>query len=370
MITHYEEFFSISIQHKFYVSGASNDFVVAPTPACQQLLLNHDLLFKPTASGGQIICRKKGTPKIPIRKIARATKFTFALILKNNDLPGFTDLTENTGAIVSGRKSYYFSNLSPATGLIDQGLNPENQFTLSQNVTASAADAVALTPNNLKLQVNPGQHSKISVLSFGQGQVPTEIFSKVVTNGMDRVTVPLPQSGRYQAQWIGVPQKTENIYANEALLYTTPFAIIEIHKNAATDYNTPIKYLLPFERKTPVWKYFIIDRTGNLFDQALDGTPNAKINYPAPAANETVYPAGVLFNPIATADQTDEEKATIASFAPGKGYLFKSSVGIPIFERILSNVSLVKTTIPQKVITKALPNPSRSSLNSEIFIHI
>ena len=135
--------FAVDIKHDYYPDGISADFMLAPTPDCQQQLRRFGLLFKETAGGFIVLYETTGTdgPVEPKRRIEAPLAFSFVLWAKSPYLLNYSNLPLSK----TPEQIFYLSNrhqvLNNAQLLLSA--DPVGEF-------VSAADLLPLRPQRFR----------------------------------------------------------------------------------------------------------------------------------------------------------------------------------------------------------------------------
>ena len=159
----------------------------------------------------------------------------------------------------------------------------------------------------------------------------------------------------------GGASSPETFYAHAEIAEKRPICVIEIWKTATTDYSKHDRFVLQWQRKIDVWRYFIVKPTT---------LTTLKIETKETKHRQT-YPRSIDFNIVAAADQNETERTLISRLVTTTENvaLFRASVPLPQFEKPYGEITLVNTSTLSGF-TMPLPQPTATALDNNIIIKI
>ena len=229
----FEKILNLTLQHEYYTSGFSNDFVIVPTAATKQLLKKHNLIFRNTTHGFFISCDNVTMATLSL--ILSEKTLHFILELKNNNFINFTALPPRP----SGKHSYYLR--CPQEGEVQEPIEAVSVCPPIFTYTFPAAgDTTSLqiedSEGNVHIEEtiagSPGQQLNTSINLWGY------------------------KSGLYR--FIVEGQPDENIYITDELPNTNSFGFAEITLPIGFDPQTSGTYQFQFNARTSVWEYHFL----------------------------------------------------------------------------------------------------------------
>ncbi|MDP5171118.1 MAG: hypothetical protein NWR72_12810 [Bacteroidia bacterium] len=240
--------FQIQITHPGLMEVADG-WEIRPTADCTRNLRRFGMIFKATPDGGMIAAERRLPSGLPARPITETTAFRFLLKLKK---PSILETTEGFGTDVPfpqfiGRSSLaYFSNLDDSNtldgrvllarsgtyvGKSDLGSVAAQTHAFEAAIGATAVNLVPILPGGgpaITRPVSAGRQVQLAETPPG-AQSPT----------------PLP-AGAWKVKQVGSTLAEETLFTDDSLLFNRAFGLIEIFKNPAVDYDSPLTYLIPF----------------------------------------------------------------------------------------------------------------------------
>ena len=367
----YNRLFHLSLAHGFYEDGVNRNLLLRPDAATTRLLANGKMLFKTLGSHSLVIFKTDTDTISPFVDLGPDLNLRFYLTTENsNEFFNITKL-DNYEA---GNK-LYFSNI-PANASNDSS-NPEalthslidkafaKLFTYSFTLTTNHTITKFRIEDSDGQPVSPGKDANGNDLptTLTLNRDDAQVFSQQVDlrdkpNGVYTIFID---------NQANINLKTETVLIDNEGIAQGILGVVDIKYIAVnTIYVNTDYFRLQFDRKTTIWKYFIVNKSKN-----VDlNTTSLKIE-DSPSGGGPPY-AHVDF--IVDGAQPN---ATVQV----KGFetvIFKSNAVIPSFEQPKLNVQLLDDGIPNKELVKHLPNPPVNSvekkngidLEKEIFVFI
>ena len=355
----YNRLFNLSIGHDFLEDGIDKDIALRPDAATRQMLTNGKLLFKTLGNTSLVIFKTDTNQTDPFINLGPDVNFRFYITTENSsEFFNITKLDNYT----AGNKLYFTNNpaapqsTSDAPEMLDHTLIDKafgKLFTYSYTLPATQTNVTA----NFRIEdsagnpVSPGKDADGNPL--GLLITLTRDDSRAFSQQVDLRDQP---SGVYT---IFLDNLTDTVNLNTLTVFIDNdglsqgiLGIVDITYNALnTIYVDTDFFRLRFERKTTVWKYYIVNKT-----LGVDlNTTNLRIEDSDPIGGD----------PYAHIDFILEGAQPNVS-TQIKGFetvIFKSDGSIPSFEQPKLNVQLLDDA--NKEIVKHLPNPPLNSVEKE-----
>ncbi|HEY5674893.1 MAG TPA: hypothetical protein VIR78_14390 [Malonomonas sp.] len=252
--------FAVDIKHDYYPDGISADFMLAPTPDCQQQLRRFGLLFKETAGGFIVLYETTGTdgPVEPKRRIEGPLALSFVLWAKSPYLLNYSNLPLSK----TPEQIFYLSNrhqvLNNAQLLLSA--DPVGEF-------VSAADLLPLRPQRFQVDVATDKGSLLWELFDAQGGlVHRQRVISVEGNSSYLVDLGNRPPGFYLLRRDSAEQL--RFYAADRLVSGYPFGLLEIavDPNVADAFSFVTaggdvqfrRYLVKLQARKTTWEYFVV----------------------------------------------------------------------------------------------------------------
>ncbi|MDX1909705.1 MAG: hypothetical protein SF053_21890 [Bacteroidia bacterium] len=213
-------------------------FGLLPTSDCVAQLRRHGLLFKAVEDGAWIAVEKQGG--IPVRPIQEVVSFRFWLLLQDASLLEKTedfdaDPADPFPAFIGRSRLAYFTNL-------DNTLTLDGRIQLAQTAPAVSKDDLgSLAPQVHRFIPHPSA-SQVTAAPVVPGGGAVQSF----TIPADRQVQLDLTAGAWRIAQPGSPAPTEVLLADDRLVGSRTFGLIEIFKAPSVDYNTPVTYTLTF----------------------------------------------------------------------------------------------------------------------------
>ncbi|KAA2239276.1 hypothetical protein F0L74_24020 [Chitinophaga agrisoli] len=293
----YTELCTLSVEQLFYQNKVCRqykinpvtDFAFTPTPECRALMLDMDLLFRPTdTSGGFTILAnvsgKTGGGNDLLRyAVKKGAKLSFFLQLRNPELINFNDLP----LLGISDQVYYFSNI-----ITDAGA-PRNSLHLTKSDTGVAeADSM---------------HSSGPAYSFHQNApvtAGTSIIKHLLTGATIAEKTLVNQNGEADLGFdlrrlpTGVCElwinhvKEDTFYYRGLTINTPVWGVVELSLSSVLDANyrlveadrslTPDRpqYMLRFVNRSTIWRYTVqLGANSPLYLEMAGMSPADKATY-------------------------------------------------------------------------------------------
>ena len=366
----YNKLFNLSVAHDFFRDGINEDIVIQPDAETSRLLINGKMLYKTIGNNGVVIFKTETNKIDPFINVGPDANFRFYITTeKSSEFFNITKL-EN---YVAGNK-LYFTNVP-----VNESIDSTNPETLTHTLIDSASGKLftysfSLTTNHTKtkLRIENNEGELVSPGKDSDGNdLPTTLTltrndSKSFSQQIDLRTKP---NGIYTIFIENLAQdtnlKTETVFVDNEATRQGVLGIVDIKYSAVnTIYVDTNYYELHFDRKTTIWKYFIVNKSNNVDFN----TTNLKIE-------DSLSGGGTPYAHVDFVLEGAQPNATTQI----KGFetvIFKSNVVIPSFEHPKLNVQLLDQSDNELV--KHLPNPPFNAvekdnggiIEKEIFVFI
>lgn len=256
----FQKAFAVDIQHDYYPDGVSADFLIAPTPDCQQQLQRYGMLFKESVGGFVVLYETTGGdgPGEPMRKIDGPVAFSFVLWAKAPFLLNYSKLPLDKPA----DQIFYLSNRRKTA----------NNGQLLLNVAAggeflSDQDLLVLRPQRFQVDVETVADSTLWDVVDEQGvQVHRQRVATVEGTSRYLVDLGSRSPGRYLLRRDGTAYL--HFYSDDRLVSGFPFGLIEIAADPTVNNefsfidgsgNVQFRdYRLKLQARKTIWEYFIV----------------------------------------------------------------------------------------------------------------
>jgi hypothetical protein len=347
-IVSYKRLFEVNLKHTFYASGFTPDIEVTPVPETARLFTDSKVLSRKTPSGMLTLFRDAGTG--PFIEIDTPVTFLFAVsfsqLANRMEFLNFTDLSIAGPIEYSREKPFLFSN----------GGN------ISTNPASPQALAYSFL-NGLRPSVFAYQFPFLAGSSTETGTIDIQDSAGNSLDGFPVSNIKPNDSLQYifSVNMIGLPggkysiitsdttpngPVTEVYYIDNTLAQRNDIlGFMELTYNTANDlYNATTYFDMQFVRRNTLWKYYIVNKSGNV---VLNTTSIAW-----PSSPPSPYPATINFGagisgPLINGSQS---------------WIFISDNPIPFYETSLANVSLLQGSNP---LQEDLPNSTREGVVSD-----
>lgn len=256
----FQKAFAVDIRHDYYPDGISADFLIVPTPDCQQQLQKYGLLFKETAGGVVVLFETTGIdgPIEPKRKIDGPLVLSFVLWSKAPFLLNYSKLPLDK----TPDQMFYLTNRSKTLNSGKLLLSAD-----SGDEYLSEADLLALRPKRFQVQVETAKDSTLWEIIDPQGaQIHRQRVNSVEGTCVYRVDLGSRLPGRYQLRRDGADYL--KFYAADQLVSGFPFGLIEIAVDPAVSNEFSFvdgsgnvqfrEYQLKLQARKTTWEYFIV----------------------------------------------------------------------------------------------------------------
>lgn len=283
--------FAVDIKHDYYPDGISADFILAPTPDCQQQLRRYGLLFRETTGGFVVLYETTGGdgPVEPKRRIVAPLVLSFVLWAKSSYLLNYSNLPLTK----TPEQFFYLSNRQKTlnNGQLLLSADPIGEF-------ISAADLLALRPQRFQVDAVTDRDSLVWELFDEQGgSVARQRVTTVEGVCSYLVKLDNRQPGRYLLQRDGIDQL--QFYAADRLLSGYPFGLLEIAVDPTVNDAFSFvaaggdvqfrRYLVKLQARKTIWEYFVVAK----YETELQPTDLA-LTLDDPQVNFTRQPAVTL----------------------------------------------------------------------------
>ncbi|SHJ77078.1 hypothetical protein SAMN02745165_03134 [Malonomonas rubra DSM 5091] len=340
----FQKAFAVEVLHDYYRDGISADFLIAPTPSCQQQLLKQGMLFKETPSGFVVLYETAGDEASePKRPLASPLTFSFVLWSQESFLLNYSNLPLDK----TPDQIFYLSNR-------DKSIN-DGQLLLSADSGAqflSAADLLALRPQRFQVDIEDSSDSVVWELTDSKGTlVDRRRVATVEGNNSYLVDLREQAPGLYRLCCDG--EEHLKFYAADRLVSGFPFGLIEIFIDpaisndfsfVAADGSVQFRnYRLKLQARSTTWEYYVVAK------YETEVTPNdLQISLDEPAVNFVRQPA------VSLADGS-----TAVPFVAG--------ATLPLSQQPLTGITLQKKKGPStpRLVIDNLPNPSVAEIIPE-----
>jgi hypothetical protein len=363
----FKHILKLELFHNYYRNGISQDFNCAPTDQCQRLIDRHQMIYRNTNNGFEILNQSTKDDANSAVLLNKNIRLIFKLRLKNNALLNITDLHRENGSVL-----YFFNQKSK--NVLDM-------------------KSIKLRPKLFKYNFNLSRNVPIELTvkdSFGNEIISKTVHSKS-TNYETEINFESYRSGIYHFTLLNQDTivQQEQICIDNQLFSEQPFGLIEIQK--FTHQLVPKNYTYSFISKSVPWTFCLNQRKKN-------SDTTYRIEQKEPSVSSNRYSA-INFN---FEEKTDDKKQTSIVFE--SGHFNKvgefTAMPIPFYEEAVQ-LQLVqyeqeydkpgKPNKPKhgrdhrqhhhgkpkpkpkhkgKVIIKKLAEPSIYKLNPEVFIYI
>ncbi|WP_448205607.1 hypothetical protein [Azospirillum sp. sgz302134] len=307
----YQELFNMAFRHGYYSDGtdgdggACPDFRVYPTPDCAQLMATLGLLFKPGATGFQVLfdVSRVGALIDHLRRHSREAgcwvRLTFLLETVNPHFVGITDLPIdarptgknlygcNSQAVDDGTRVRFCGRRCMGAEDLFAVADPECALRLPDPKLAPDTEAVRITdiagvpipdpPVSLSAPAGSAIRSGLRKLAYGLYEI---------TGDPSRTGI----SGRKVIHTGGTPAP----FGLLDLLFTQPRRDMEggvypvpplfDERTIAADEVGGIAYTLPFAARSTEWRYYVVSQNGGarFEDLRVEGSGTAFERAPDP----------------------------------------------------------------------------------------
>ncbi|MEO1053677.1 MAG: hypothetical protein AAFX87_23780 [Bacteroidota bacterium] len=349
MALFYRNLFAINILHDFYNDGYSQDFATWPTKETAEVIQGERMILKATRRGFRLAYRAIDTSGTPLIDLDDNT-FKFVLSLQNiAEFMNFTILDDGPNEYAADKILYFKNDPEATQALTHELLDGLRPIAFAFEVPFLAAD--------------PATHeATIEVTDDNDNNVLGPVNIKPDRNGRYEYAVDLKNTpkGIYRIKYSDDthPQATQRLYIDSDLYRKDVFGIVEINTT-----NTSLdQYDVTFLRKATHWKYYVVNKTGNVDLASVDLSIQD-------TSGDTGNPYNVYtFNKGAEPDPT----VRINGFDT---VIFTSVDTIPFFEVPKLSLELRKTPDANPIIIKNLENPqltgiTNDSNESEIYVFV
>jgi hypothetical protein len=325
MLTKYSILFTVELQHDYYTGKLCKDFQIVPTPDCDAMFRNMQLLYK--NAGNKLIVLASNDGGKPFINIDPTAVFRFYLLLQN---PYFLNFTNADWKQREGKR-YVFDNLTgnqtgsnlfltrplpvyaagtsylPGQLVMNNEIDRDVFEAIADNPSPSAtttdsafwqpkakdqyagdADLTEFTGAAYAFGLSVGvTSSSVEIFGFNtlSGDFTRKIGATVITNYTNALTaIPVDlghlRPGKYRIRVNGATDKM--VYYDPQAINKNVYGVVEIHQHlpAANSFSvlgvggtirtTPNKYLIQFANRSVIWKY--IFKTAHT--DVVDGSPN------------------------------------------------------------------------------------------------
>ncbi len=363
--------FTVDVKHNFYEDEVSNDIEIVPTKECAQLFKDGRMHFRTTSTGIVVLYRVDDDDN-PFVNLNGDVTFTFALYLRNTNNVEFLNFTDFT----AGSKTYNGKNVLHFTngatdgdldfGYIDHLEGPVFTYRFPFDLE-DTGDSATLTVKN-------EDGLAISVLKDTEGDPINPPYAvEADPGGIYRQSVDFNErpKGLYTFEADGNPGQSEEelVYVDEDLYTKNVFGLLTLNYAAEDLYSNAEAFDMRFVRKETTWKYFIVNKSGNIdldaYDLGLTDTSNDGSN-PSNPYEDNTFTKGTEPDPNIAVDGFDT-------------VVFTSDQLIPYYESPKLGLNLTKAepppppNPPQTTVIKNLPNPPLKGVTtdtSEVYIYI
>ncbi len=368
----YNRLFNISIAHNFFESNVNSNLSIRPDFETRKLLANGKLLFKKLGNNNLVLFKTDANQTDPFIHLGTDVRFRFYITTENSS--EFFNITKLDG-YSAGNKLYFTNNpaapqsSSDAPEVLNYALIDEafgKLFTYSYTLPGNQTNVTAnfRIENSAGNTVSPGKDANGDPLDL---IIPlTRDDSRVFSQQVDLRDKP---SGFYTIFLDNlngtINLDTLTVFIDNDGLDSGVLGVVDINYTAQnTIYADTDYFQLHFERKTTVWKYYIINKS-----QGIDfNTTVLRIEDSDPVNGDPYAHIDFLL-----------EGAQPNANTQVKGFetvIFKSDGSIPSFEQPKLNVHLLDNN--NKEIVQHLPNPpvnavekdNSGTIEKEIFVFI
>lgn len=256
----FQKAFAVDIQHDYYPDGVSTDFMVAPTPHCQELLNRYGLLFKETSIGFVVLYETTGVdgPPEPKRPLDGLPELSFVLWSKSPYLLNYSNLPLDK----TPDQIFYLSNRQKSlhSGQRLLSADPLGEF-------LSEVDLLSLQPQRIQVALETSADSVLWEVFDPQGT--QKLRQRVVTvEGSNSYQIDLRTHtpGRYLLRRDGVDHF--EFYSADRLVSGFPFGLIEIAGDSTVSNDFTFvtssgdvqfrRYQLKLQARKTTWEYLIV----------------------------------------------------------------------------------------------------------------
>jgi len=242
MATKYRPHCTIHLTHEYYRDGWSRDFDLTPHGDTLVNLRKNGMLTRQLKKGLSIYYSGSETQADPLRPIARAQRWQFALVPLTPNFNNYTNLGESITQL-TGKPFMYFSNYGydPAQGLIPREVDDDNNALLTQQQNAGSEDIIGLTPLSFSLNESSGPGLEVSVFKLTPGIPPQKIYpieGGNLSSVPNRINLEKGTQGLHLLLQQGVVNTQQLIYVDEQLYRSSARGIIEIFRQPPVSAGT------------------------------------------------------------------------------------------------------------------------------------
>ncbi|MDX1327516.1 MAG: hypothetical protein R3299_07390 [Arenibacter sp.] len=380
MTTKYNRLFSVSMQHNFYKNGVHKSLVLKPDTTTAVLTRNGKMLFRTLGNDAIVLYKADADKTSPFIDLGKDVVFRYYLTLENSE--EFFNITNLDGVkkYEVGNKLYFTNNPANASthpdtpellthSLIGKAFSPLFTYSFSLTTTHTKTKFKLTDQNGNLISVGKDQEGNDLPTILNLSRDDNKKFHQQVDlrnkpNGIYTITI------RNDAD--ATTLREETVLIDNEALHQGVLGVVDIRYDSATGhlYGATEYYRLNFERKTAVWKYFIVNKTKTQLDYDDVLNTSSLTIEDSPTGGGAPY-THVDFNLDGTEPRTDIKV---------KGFhtvVFKSSAEIPSFEDPKLNVELVLKPSDKKVVAH-LSNPPINTvekdnggvIEKEIFVFI
>ncbi|MBT6133644.1 MAG: hypothetical protein HN728_06335 [Flavobacteriales bacterium] len=264
----YEKLFDVKFYHEYYDSFNIADIDIVLPRSTEQLILMYCLVFRATAEGFVVMCKKDKA--YLLEQLKSRIQFTFYLKMKNRFLGNFTLLDHQIG-----REKYCFNNYDPSQ--LEQ-TDSNSRYQLHENETAHSFDIrTCLQPNSLietSIGIGEGVFRKNAEVVF-QGEISESDTASTVL-GQDY--------GLYNVI-IDSDDKQKEVYYTPALVPEI-FGIVDMYlgkqENILFETVRNRSFEIRFKNRSVFWVYYLISNSDRVLDRIRIGSGKSMLTFSEP----------------------------------------------------------------------------------------
>lgn len=366
----FKDLFSISLRHRYYANGVSQDFLIVPTALTQSRMRDYGLLFRQTATGMTVLYEEDPALKGPRRAFQETLRFSFMLQPRNPWLLNYSDLALD---LPSGR-FYYLNNLN------DNVLG--GRLLLTRAAFVSSQDVLSLKPLVFQHRdALPGPDAELRITDeFGKVRVSRQAR---VVEGYAVWTIDLRGCGpgSYRMEINGTEK--ERFYASDELEGRKFFGLIDVlhgpqvpesYRFTDPEQGNAIEartYHVEIDNRKTYWKFYVV------------------LKYQLKGVKPEDWPAGwpedwAVVNPEQPSVEIKSPPGSRKTLADGNlAVPFVSDAPLPLKEAPVKGLALKKVSgngngttlrevvnLPKPPVGAVVPDPEEDKIFSEVFVYI
>lgn len=369
-MTAYRKMISLNVRHNYYEDGLCNDLQFFPSQSTNTKIRNQHWINKNFSTGFHVVCQidSGGKAMIPIDDsslhygilLRSAAQFTAVTML---------DQTAPAKIFGSGKKMFFYN----------EGLNEALKYIILDKIIPDIYTFqfdIATKPAAVNIRVGNDTNNNLSV-NYGTDGLPIpgpyllnkniddsysgSLNMKNLPDGLYTISV------RNEAD-TGSNITTFKVFKSNEFSAGSYFGVLQIKLPATDNKISELKFKINFNRKSTIWKYYVINKSGIDFsdfsillkDESLDNSADGN-----PAYEKYQFSRSV---PLPT------DPDPLLKITNDEVILFKSTTPIPFYQQVKTGLQLFKKEGNKETpINKNLPNPpaeKQAGDESKMYIYI